>query len=525
MNDAGGLPWSQEREIATVIDTLDPSSFLRHYCTWAQRQSDAPAMFASACGLALLSSVFPAELRSPKQIPGPRLHGNLYVMLVGRQAMDRKTTAIKFAVDLLNEACPARRGDDPGSGQGLIKSLSERPQQLLRYEDMGDLFMKTAASSSGNPLEAIKGKLLTLFDCQPQENRLRRSVERVERPRLSILGGINRALLDEYSAATDWTGGLMSRFLVAYAHRERRMTRKFPDDRARAVLVHFLKRATTISPKLWGHCVGLTPAAWRMVDALEYAVGTTAVRGDAARLAGPKGRILTHATKVAMLLAWGEGLGWPEGDSVGLDWKIKETHMQAAIEIALASYCGALAISHTSRLSPYMKERERVLSVVASAPTTHGEQATFAAILKGAELSQRSAASVVQSLITEGTIVASGQNMVDARYWLPGTYVYQMRGVSEALEGRGALFDTYSDALVDGVPPSDNGITVFDAPAMPWWAPSEDSLPEASGSASGPSNGAGHIEPDGGEPVGAPTTPPGNPWALDSASFDLPPLA
>ena len=387
-----GFPWSSE---ARVVEALEGSSlFVPEYVKWASGQIDAPLAYHVVSALAVLSVTVPPHLVLPG-LPGGAIYPNLYCMVVGRQGTDRKTTAMNLAMRLLAESAPGKLGGDPGSAQGLLTSLAETPQQLVYYSDLSDLYARTQSHSGGNAIGDIKTKLLTVFDCAPQSKVLSKKAKtiRIEQPRLSLLGGINPALVAAHVEPRDFDGGLFSRHLVAYARRERTLYKAADTPKLRAWLVNFLTGAAAMEPNSFGPCVGLNDEAfaiWReWSERVELAIPT----GPDARVVGPQARAPLMAAKIAFLLAFGTGAAFH-----GEPWEIRLADMVAAIRLATISYRSALVLGATTEGSRDMRHRRQVLDVVGT------DWTVFAEILRNARLLKRRCQEILESLEAEGTI-------------------------------------------------------------------------------------------------------------------------
>jgi len=411
-------------------------------------QTEAPVAYDVGVALALLSSVCPPQLHVGG-LPDGDLHGNLYVMVVGRQGADRKSTALKYGSKLLADAVPGRRGERPGSPQGLAKGLSKNQQQILVYSDLADLFAMTQRRQGGNILTGIKAKFLEAFDCEPVESQLSRSLVRAPEPRLTILGGVNRPILDTYVDPEDWETGFMSRFLVIYAHVERSVKRAHMQPQVREWLRRWLGICSRYAkqPQLWGSCLGLDAGAHDLLDAFEHAVRSTAPTGGTLRAVGPRARIRVQAIKTALLLGLSSEYGWPQGGGQrGYDWLIDARLMSAAIKIALIGFAGSLAIAVTATASPDMRMRRDVLSAIGEDWTGLGR------ILRDAQVLKRRSRDVLNTLKEEGIIEEEIDTHSAKAYYRRTTKEDQSSGVAEAARSVKEISTAYRKALNEGIP-------------------------------------------------------------------------
>ena len=136
-----------------------PSGWLRRYVEHAMKQTTAPAAYHVACGLALLASTVPVDM---KHRYAGVLHGNFYTLLIGRSGDDQKSSALYQARRLLRAVNDKLEGRPPGSWEGLIDSLAENNRQTLFYSEFGDFLSK-----ANNPgyFAPMKTTLTDLWDC------------------------------------------------------------------------------------------------------------------------------------------------------------------------------------------------------------------------------------------------------------------------------------------------------------------------------------------------------------------------
>ena len=139
---------------------------------------------------------------------GGWLFPNLYVVLVGPTGISRKSTAIRFARQMLEgfEVEPITTA----SWEGLIDHLDENRIALMLPGEFKSLILKARQKSTAN---LIPG-LTELYDCPPTlRHRTRGSNAEVERPFLSILTASTRAWLQESSDESDAAGGFLNRWI------------------------------------------------------------------------------------------------------------------------------------------------------------------------------------------------------------------------------------------------------------------------------------------------------------------------
>lgn len=204
-------------EAEQVFKTPGGMTFLHKYVQYGMERTDAPAVYHLAVGLALLASATPKEFALGGTF-GAVTYPNLYVMLIGPSAA-RKTHAAALGFDqVFAPALPSRIGNLPGSYEGLLESLAEKPQQCIFDPEMSRFYRQ--ARSEGGHLGPLKQGLTDVYDCKKISRQTRKvKIQPQDTHRLNMIGCI---ALDEFQAnieATDITGGFVSRFLLAMGSR------------------------------------------------------------------------------------------------------------------------------------------------------------------------------------------------------------------------------------------------------------------------------------------------------------------
>lgn len=392
-----GLPWTREAVVRQIAAPL--KGYVRVHLDWTYGVTGSPQTFQLGGALAALAAVVPTHWTVPN-VPGGEAHGNLFIMLVGSQGASRKTTALKRTRQALGAEGAVRVGDTPGSEAGLVKAITEQPDNhiVLLYPEMGDFFAFTQDRNGGNYAAVIKTKLLDLFDREPLTRRLSKTRHVAENPHVSVLGCINPRLIAQYVPASDWETGLMSRFLILWAESERNVLRTHPDPRL-DWLQGFTAAALKIRPDDFGECLGLTPAAEAYWIAWMLKIEQNLPTGTAARICGPMARAPQIALRVALLLAFGEGAGWPQpGQAQGAPWYLDRPILEVAVKIATMGYQSSLLLSEHAVSDLDMRKRQEVLGAIGREWTPLGE------ITRAANLLRHRAVPILDTLREEGLV-------------------------------------------------------------------------------------------------------------------------
>lgn len=212
----------REAAVARIRPQLGAAdSFLLDYTKWSVTQTDGPVEYHILGGLTLLSSVMASNIKvkfgTSSQAP------NLFSMLVGGSGRERKSWSMGLGESLVRDVAPDRVGMQFGSYEGLIDSLQEQRFQVVFDGEFSRLLAsaKGVASAYGQ----LKTGLTGLYDSTYASRRTKKSgVQNLGTGyRLCILAAISESYLSEYTEPADFTGGFLSRWIFAFADRERFM--------------------------------------------------------------------------------------------------------------------------------------------------------------------------------------------------------------------------------------------------------------------------------------------------------------
>lgn len=171
--------------------------------------------FAAAIGMMLGRNLY---VMYPHQ-----LYPNMFALLIGRSGLERKTTAMKYADKLTRSVASVQILPMLSTYEGLLEAMSKSEngedtnitpsQTLVIMSELNSLLMKARSENISN---IIPG-LCDIYDC-PEELRSPTKVNpvTVKRPFLSILAGIQPAILGEAFRSRDIHGGFAGRWMYIF---------------------------------------------------------------------------------------------------------------------------------------------------------------------------------------------------------------------------------------------------------------------------------------------------------------------
>lgn len=149
-----GVPVSE----ADAGRALPSSGWLTRYVDHAMKNTTAPLIYHYGIGLSLLAVTCPPNYID--QYAGD-LFSNMFALIVGRSGEDAKSAALRVGKKLLFAADPQMLGEYPGSWEGLVEQLAQKPKQLISISEFG----KFLSSAQAGYFEKVKAGLCDLWDC------------------------------------------------------------------------------------------------------------------------------------------------------------------------------------------------------------------------------------------------------------------------------------------------------------------------------------------------------------------------
>ncbi len=365
-------------------------SFIRDYVRWAARSTDANVAYHIVAAITLLAQAVPLDFSVPFGRP---VHTNIFGLLIGPSTLARKTAAISLAESVLQIALPENVGEQPGSPEGLIDALCERPQQLIFWGEYG-AFLAGAERGYQMP---IKTRLTEAYDSNPiGRKKANGKGVRVDNPRLSILAGVAPGYAERHSELVDWTEGFFARHLTVFAQRERYFAVPSYDPVTRDALAAMLRgyadphRTMTGGP---GPCQGFSKDAQEYWTTWQHAVERLAMDSPHRPTAPALGRAPMMALKVAALLAFDFGHARNGGP-----WHIELDDVVYATRIVDLHIASVLEIGDRLAVDRDMRDRRRLLAEIGRKPIR------FGAVIKLAGFTKRRAKELLETLQEEGTV-------------------------------------------------------------------------------------------------------------------------
>lgn len=427
-------PYSNEDSLmireSEVAPAMPLRGFLPLFLDYASTCTDANCVYHVAGGLTVLTQTAPMNLAVNFGTP---MYANLFSIVVGPSSVSRKSAAIGIARNLIDEALPGAVGEVPGSEEGLVEALREKPRQLICYSEFGSFLAKTEEGY----LLPLKTRLNEAWDCSPLGRALaKRRAGPVNNPRLSILAGSTPGYLERHTEPTDWLDGFMARWLTFMGERERTYPIPIEDKAKRAACIAYIQNLAN-RPGIAGPFSGLDHHAQTLWNSW-YAKTHAFVSQAAHEAAGQVARAPSFALKIAMLLSWDFGQA-AQSAHTGGSWRITIDELEPAIAITELHLRSVMAIGEGLAEDKDMRARRQVLSSVDYTPTPLGD------ITRRAKVLRKRAIELIGTLEEEGLVkkasgASGGEYYIRLRQnsILPAPQSSTHSGVTIIMPGSGA---------------------------------------------------------------------------------------
>jgi hypothetical protein len=245
---------------ADAGELVPPDGWLHDYVEYMEGGTDAPLIYHIGCGLTALAASAANTTLCSQRSDG-RLYDlplQLWSILVGTSG-DRKSRCMEVAVELFTRARETSELPDAilpsdGSMEAWHDFMAEAGcggNVLLYRDEIAFLLDQSRRGYS----EGLKSWLMTLYSGRRHARVIRprqgegKEVRRIaiERPRLSILGGIPPDTFRAKTGRGDWRSGFLARMVFWPATRERFLEMPTSDKHSEMALARWLNRVAVRS--------------------------------------------------------------------------------------------------------------------------------------------------------------------------------------------------------------------------------------------------------------------------------------
>ncbi len=315
----GGSVFDMPELIPGESYKFDLPFFVDDYVSWGKEATDARPQFHELSSFVLLSALLSANLQLPTS--WGTIKPNLWGLIMGQSTLDRKTTSMNMARDIIDYVDRDILIATDGSSEGILTGISGRPGRTSMYyrDEVVGLFHEM---SNKQYLAGLPQMFTQLYDGGFMARRLRKEVVTVTDPVFIFFGG---GIKDQFFVAANEDlvySGFLPRFLIVSGETNlselRRLgpptelitekkqaiyerSRKLYNDYAVSQEVEILGQTAQIP----GHVeVSISLEGWELFGEIQERLTENAFNSPKQGLALPTfERMATSLLKMAMLLA------------------------------------------------------------------------------------------------------------------------------------------------------------------------------------------------------------------------------
>lgn len=195
-----------------VDHNLKFTNFVTEYSDWGAKATDAVPEYHQLCGFMILSALMASGLKLEASFG--KLVPNIWGMILGDSTLTRKTTAMELAMSFVKEVDDDLICATDGSPEGLITTLSNRPDRVSIYfkDEVTGFF---ASINNKNYLADMPEILTKMYDVPSHYPRtLRKEVIIVTNPYFIFFGGGIRDKVYQLINEDYVLSGFLPRFLI-----------------------------------------------------------------------------------------------------------------------------------------------------------------------------------------------------------------------------------------------------------------------------------------------------------------------
>lgn len=190
-----------------------PSQFLAPFRDFFAKATDAPLNYGEAAGLMALSSI---AIGRRTLAVGNGINPNLYMMLVGKSSVARKSTSVRYSLDAIKLIESERIGPRDFTPEALMKWMSApnsagQPRRCVSLfsEEFG---MDLSRMQSYNT--SYQADFCALYDGSTFDKiRVTSKPITVTDPRVSLFAASAYSMLKTHLKSKDWQTGFLMRFM------------------------------------------------------------------------------------------------------------------------------------------------------------------------------------------------------------------------------------------------------------------------------------------------------------------------
>jgi Protein of unknown function (DUF3987) len=217
-------------------------SFLRSFTDYAGRLTDAPPLFHTWTGIALLAAALGNHAWTWAW--GRRICANLWIILLADSGILRKSTSLRIGQTILQESLPEAVMASEWSYEGLLQEMANKPAGTQFVSEYRRFFAAISRDYAGGSKELFTD---TYDNTSWKRRTLKGGETEITFPAPSIIAATTGAWFETSIKPDDAAGGFLSRFLFVSAEQRGNWTgigatHSDCDHQLRVSLGEYLKR-------------------------------------------------------------------------------------------------------------------------------------------------------------------------------------------------------------------------------------------------------------------------------------------
>ena len=188
---------------------IPDNDFIAAYKKYTSEISDAPGKYQELMALSIISTVLSRQVYMP-WFNDSKLYPNLYIVLIGKSTIMRKSESISSAIKMIRIVNDERIFPSQFTQEAFFGLLQDKPVGVISWPEFGGFL----AGASKSYMAGTKSFLTELYDCPDIiEKKLVSEGYRIEDPCINIITGTTIQYFKDWLNDSDTFGGFYGRFI------------------------------------------------------------------------------------------------------------------------------------------------------------------------------------------------------------------------------------------------------------------------------------------------------------------------
>ena len=210
-------PYIEDKLKSSDIKVNIPENdFVEAYKNYAMQITDAPVKYQELMALSIIATVLSRQVYLKWGVSN--LYPNLFIVLIGKSAVMRKTECLNIAKHILRKLDPELILPNEFTQEGLFNLLSVKPVGLVSWNEFGSFLINANTKSYQ---AGIKEFITDVYDCPDLlTKRLSGKEYKIENLCLNIATASTIQWLIDRITEADTKGGFLGRFIYVLCNPE-----------------------------------------------------------------------------------------------------------------------------------------------------------------------------------------------------------------------------------------------------------------------------------------------------------------